>query len=188
MLLTAHGDSKTPLPETIKVLDEIATEFIQGLAFEATRLAYHAGRQKVKFEDFQFAMRRNPDLLGKVHEMMDKKVELAAARRAFDTNDTEAVAGEAAAAAAATAGIGGPGGRKVGGAKDKDRDKDWAASPSFVGGKRTRKEKEAAEEEELGDGDDDDEIVSAVAGGVIGDGKRRKVAAATTTTATTTQN
>ncbi|KAK3314734.1 transcription initiation factor IID [Apodospora peruviana] len=86
-LLYGHGDVKAPLPETVRVLDEIATDFIQGVAFEATRAAHHAGRQKVKFEDFEFAMRRNPRYMGKIQEVFEKKREIENARKNFSIED-----------------------------------------------------------------------------------------------------
>jgi transcription initiation factor TFIID subunit 13 len=69
------------------VLDEILTDFIQGTSFEATRAAHHAGRQKVKFEDFEFAMRRNPRFMGKIQEVFEKKKEIEAARKNFSIED-----------------------------------------------------------------------------------------------------
>lgn len=78
---------RAPLNDTVRVLDEILTEFIQGVSFEATRAAQHAGRQKVKFEDFEFAMRRNPHYMGKIQEMFEKKKEIEAARKGFNIED-----------------------------------------------------------------------------------------------------
>ncbi|KAK0634926.1 transcription initiation factor IID, 18kD subunit-domain-containing protein [Bombardia bombarda] len=86
-LLYGHGDVKAPLPDTVRVLDEIITDFIQGVGFEATRAAHHAGRQKVKFEDFEFAMRRNPVYMGKIQEVFEKKKEIEAARKNFSIED-----------------------------------------------------------------------------------------------------
>ncbi|KAK4457583.1 transcription initiation factor IID, 18kD subunit-domain-containing protein, partial [Cladorrhinum samala] len=86
-LLFSHGDTRTPLPETVRVLDEILTDFIQAVSFEATRAAHHAGRQKVKFEDFEFAMRRNPRFMGKIQEVFEKKKEIEAARKNFNIED-----------------------------------------------------------------------------------------------------
>ncbi|KAK4108659.1 hypothetical protein N656DRAFT_691725, partial [Canariomyces notabilis] len=86
-LLYSHGDARTALPETVRVLDEILTDFIQGVSFEATRAAQHAGRQKVKFEDFEFAMRRNPSYMGKIQEVFEKKREIEAARKNFSIED-----------------------------------------------------------------------------------------------------
>ncbi|KAK4122847.1 hypothetical protein N657DRAFT_646604 [Parathielavia appendiculata] len=60
---------------------------MSGVSFEATRAAQHAGRQKVKFEDFEFAMRRNPHYMGKIQEMFEKKKEIEAARKGFNIED-----------------------------------------------------------------------------------------------------
>ena len=78
---------RAPLNDTVRVLDEVLTEFIQGVSFEATRAAQHAGRQKVKFEDFEFAMRRNPCYMGKIQEVFEKKKEIEAARKNFSIED-----------------------------------------------------------------------------------------------------
>jgi transcription initiation factor TFIID subunit 13 len=86
-LLYAHGDVRAPLSETVRVLDEIVTEFIQNISFEATRVANHAGRQKVKLDDFMFVMRRNPVYIGKIQETFDKKKEIEAARKNFSIED-----------------------------------------------------------------------------------------------------
>jgi transcription initiation factor TFIID subunit 13 len=88
-LLYAHGDVKNPLPETVRVLDEILTDFIQSISFEATRGANYAGRQKVKFEDFEFAFRKNPDFLGKVQEVFEKKGEIDLARKIFKESEED---------------------------------------------------------------------------------------------------
>jgi transcription initiation factor TFIID subunit 13 len=88
MILFGHGDAKLPLPETVRVLDEIATEFIQGVSFEATRTAHHAGRQKVKFEDFEFSMRKNPMFMGKIREIFEKKKEIDRARHIMNEDET----------------------------------------------------------------------------------------------------
>lgn len=85
--LIAHGDSRQPLPETIRVLDEILTEFIQGVSFEATRVAQLAGRQKVKYEDFQFAMRKNPVFLGKAAENKELREIIDKQRRVFNEDE-----------------------------------------------------------------------------------------------------
>jgi len=69
------------------VLDEIVTDFIQGVSFEATRAAHHAGRQKVKFEDFEFALRRSPRFMGKIQDVFEKKKAIENARKGFNIED-----------------------------------------------------------------------------------------------------
>jgi transcription initiation factor TFIID subunit 13 len=87
MLLYAHGDVPNSLDSTKKVLDEMLTDFIVELCFEADRPAQLAGRQKVKLDDFKFACRKDPIKLGKIEEVFAKKAEIDAARKAVDVND-----------------------------------------------------------------------------------------------------
>ncbi|KAL1842307.1 hypothetical protein VTJ49DRAFT_5588 [Mycothermus thermophilus] len=130
-LLYGHGDVRMPLPDTVRVLDEILTEFIQGVSFEAARAAQHAGRQKVKFEDLEFAMRRNPWYMGKIQEMFEKKKEIEAARKGFNIEDQLM--------------------------KDADKEEKAAEKERAGGGKRGRKPAAQMQigEEDLEDGDDD---------------------------------
>lgn len=99
-LLYAYGDVEDPLPDTMRVLDEIVTEFLDGICFEASRHAQVAGRQKLKFDDFEFALRRNPQYLGRVRSMIEKRQEIKEARQGFNEDET-AVAKDAAKDAAA---------------------------------------------------------------------------------------
>jgi transcription initiation factor TFIID subunit 13 len=87
-LLYAYGDVEKPLPETVRVMDEIVTEFLEGICFEASRHAQIAGRQKLKFDDFEFALRRSPEYLGKVRAMIDKRQHLKELRKTFDQDDS----------------------------------------------------------------------------------------------------
>lgn len=122
-----HGDVKAPLPDTVRVLDEIVTDFIQGVSFEATRAAHHAGRQKVKFEDFEFAMRRNPRFMGKIQEVFEKKKEIEAARKNFSIEEQLM--------------------------KDADREEKKAEKRAEAS--ESRGTKRSRREEELDEGDDD---------------------------------
>lgn len=92
-LLWGNGDVSEPLPETMRVLDEILTDFMQSLAFEATRAAHYAGRQKIKYEDFEFAFRRHPAFLGRVQETFEKQKMIKKAR---DIGGEEGILKEAA--------------------------------------------------------------------------------------------
>ncbi|KAJ5562211.1 hypothetical protein N7535_003334 [Penicillium sp. DV-2018c] len=116
LLLLAYGDPSPhpsfpaePLPETVRVLDEIVTDFVLELCHGAAQIAHHARRQKIKVEDFRFALRRDPNKLGRVQELLRMERELKEARKAFDQNDDQVAKeagkkGAAAAAAAAAAG------------------------------------------------------------------------------------
>lgn len=96
LLLLAYGDPaphpsfpSEPLPETVRVLDEIVTDFILELCHGAAQVAHHARRQKIKVDDFRFALRRDPNKLGRVQELLRMERELKEARKAFDQNDDQ---------------------------------------------------------------------------------------------------
>ncbi|CCC13934.1 hypothetical protein SMACR_08443 [Sordaria macrospora] len=165
-LLYGHGDLKTPLPETVRVLDELITDFIQGVGFEATRAAHHAGRQKVKFEDFEFAMRRNPRFMGKIQEVFEKKKEIEAARKNFNIEDQ--LMKDADKEEKEKEKKGDKGDKEKGGDKDKgekgekggkeggDKAKGPGSSVSGSGTKRKRQQQsDMLEDEELDELDDD---------------------------------
>lgn len=170
--LIAHGDSRQPLPETIRVLDEILTEFIQGVSFEATRVAQLAGRQKVKYEDFQFAMRKNPVFLGKAAENKELREIIDKQRRVFNEDEMikEDIAGGAAGAAGSSAGgrgrrraaPGGGGGGGGAGASAAGGGGDGGAN-----GEGQEAARGAVDEEELGEMDDVDDT------DLVGVGNRR---------------
>ncbi|KAK6955544.1 hypothetical protein Daesc_003184 [Daldinia eschscholtzii] len=139
-LLYAYGDVQDPLPDTVRVLDEIVTEFLEGVCFEASRHAQVAGRQKLKFDDFEFALRRNPQYLGRVKSMIEKRQKIKEMRRTFDQED-DALAKEhgkenaAAAAAAAAAGD-----DELLGLDDEDEDLELMnTATSSKGGSKKRK-------------------------------------------------
>ncbi|GKZ18907.1 transcription initiation factor TFIID subunit 13 [Aspergillus brasiliensis] len=96
LLLLAYGDPKPhptypadPLPETIRVLDEIVTDFVLEMCHGAAQYASYSRRQKIKVDDFRFALRRDPNKLGRVQELLRMERELKEARKAFDQNDDQ---------------------------------------------------------------------------------------------------
>ena len=70
-------------------MDEIVTDFILELCHGAAQVAHHARRQKIKVDDFRFALRRDPNKLGRVQELLRMERELKEARKAFDQNDDQ---------------------------------------------------------------------------------------------------
>lgn len=96
LLLLAYGDpsphpsfSSEPLPETVRVLDEIVTDFVLEMCHGAAQYASYSRRQKIKVDDFRFALRRDPNKLGRVQELLRMERELKEARKAFDQNDDQ---------------------------------------------------------------------------------------------------
>jgi len=85
--LLAFGDNDYPLPETIRVLDEIITDYIIETCHEAAAAAHHAKRAKIKLDDFKFMLRRDTAKLGRVSDMLETDKELKRKRKAFDTDE-----------------------------------------------------------------------------------------------------
>lgn len=145
------------------MLDEIVTEFLEGVCFEASRHAQFAGRQKLKFDDFEFALRRSPTYLGKVRSMIDKRQHIASMRSLFKENDDDIIASKEHAAAT-----------------DKDKDSQKGKEKGKEGHKGTGKKAgarsaaQADEEEPLGLSDDDGEVMSVLTSTTKGGRKRRK--------------
>lgn len=89
-LLYAHGDDPEPLPETVRVLDEIVTDFIIETCHAASRHATLNNRQKVKLEDFKWVVSKDERLLGRMTELIGMEKELKQARKIFDTDEGKA--------------------------------------------------------------------------------------------------
>jgi transcription initiation factor TFIID subunit 13 len=79
--LLAFGDNDYPLPETVRVLDEIVTDYIIESCHEAAAVAHHARRAKIKLDDFKFMLRRDTGKLGRVSEMLETDKELKRKRK-----------------------------------------------------------------------------------------------------------
>ncbi|KAI9794771.1 MAG: Transcription initiation factor TFIID subunit 13 [Peltula sp. TS41687] len=104
LLMYAYGDDVAPLDETTKVFDEIVTDFIISSCHEAALCATHARRQKIKVDDFRFALRRDAQKLGRVQELLAMDRLLRTYRKTFNANDDRLAAATAAAAAAVAGG------------------------------------------------------------------------------------
>jgi transcription initiation factor TFIID subunit 13 len=144
--LLAFGDNDYPLPETVRVLDEIITDYIIETCHEAASVAHHARRAKIKLDDFKFMLRRDTVKLGRVSDMLETDKELKRKRKAFDT-DEGAVLGK--------------GDKEDGGEEGKGGAAEKAAKKKKVdeadgGEKKKRKKKKDA-----GGGDDANTVMSA---------------------------
>lgn len=86
-LLVAFGDHPPPLPSTISALDEILTDFIIETCHYAALSASYSRRQKIKADDFKFALRRDEVLLGRVQEQLWREKKLKEDRKMVSTDD-----------------------------------------------------------------------------------------------------
>ncbi|KAJ4351046.1 hypothetical protein N0V95_004218 [Ascochyta clinopodiicola] len=135
--LLAFGDNDYPLPETVRVLDEIVTDYIIESCHEAAAVAHHARRAKIKLDDFKFMLRRDTGKLGRVSEMLETDKELKRKRKAFDTDEGavlqkgDAKADEDEGQGAATVVKRTKGGDEDGERRKKKKKKDKAKSEKF---------------------------------------------------------
>ncbi|GMM52509.1 Taf13 protein [Starmerella bacillaris] len=88
-LLYAFGDVDTPYVETIGVLEDILQEYLFSICNEAARMARAAGRNKIKVDDFKFALRNDPRKLGRVEKLLVLQKEFDAARKEYDYSRLE---------------------------------------------------------------------------------------------------
>jgi len=88
-LLYAFGDVETPYIESVGVLEDILQEYIFVICQEASRMARAAGRQKIKVDDFKFALRNDPRKLGRVERLLVLQKEFDAARKEYDYSRLE---------------------------------------------------------------------------------------------------
>ncbi|KAL9049204.1 MAG: hypothetical protein Q9162_007334 [Coniocarpon cinnabarinum] len=89
--LVAGGDDWQPLPDTIKVLDEIVTDYIIETCHAAAQCASYSHRQKIKVDDFKFVLRRDATKLGRVAELMQMQKDIKNARKIAEVDEGQIV-------------------------------------------------------------------------------------------------
>ncbi|CAN9253915.1 unnamed protein product [Alternaria alternata] len=144
--LLAFGDNDYPLAETMRVLDEIITDYIIETCHEAASVAHHARRAKIKLDDFKFMLRRDTGKLGRVSEMLETDKELKRKRKAFDTDEGAVLQDKD-----------GAGGAGAGGAEDAgrgERESKLGRPKKKVDGEGERKKKKKRKDGGGGGGDD----------------------------------
>ncbi|KAK9456431.1 transcription initiation factor IID, 18kD subunit-domain-containing protein [Dipodascopsis uninucleata] len=86
-LMYAFGDSVNPERESVACLEDILTDYIVDMCHEAARMAKTTNRNKVKVDDFKFALRRDYRKLGRVEELQRLSKEIHEARKTFDDSE-----------------------------------------------------------------------------------------------------
>lgn len=137
-MLYAFGDDVDPLDETVRVLDEIVTDFIIETSHTAAKAAEVSGRTKLKVDDFKFAIRKDEVATGRVKELLAADKNIKSTKKVFD--DTE-----------------GRIGLERGGRKKKKEEAGSEVGSVKKNEKGKGKELPVADDEELGDEDDIDE-------------------------------
>ncbi|ORY87057.1 transcription initiation factor IID, 18kD subunit-domain-containing protein [Protomyces lactucae-debilis] len=83
-MMYAFGD-EAPQADSVQVMEDILVDYISELCSEAGRVA--GQRQKVKVDDFKFALRRDTKKLGRVEELLTMQKEIQQARKLFDEQE-----------------------------------------------------------------------------------------------------
>ncbi|ODV62811.1 Taf13p [Ascoidea rubescens DSM 1968] len=83
-LMFACGDVSNPLPETAAALESILVEYIVDISHQAALIAHTSGRSKIKVDDIQFALRKDPIKLGRLNELIALQKDILKAKKAFD--------------------------------------------------------------------------------------------------------
>lgn len=106
----AYGDSPTPDPASVALMEEMTIDFLTDLCHRARPSPYSlntpstyppASRARVKVDDFKFALRKDTKKLARLEELLYLDRVIANAKRMFDETD----GGEHAAAAGTEQGV-----------------------------------------------------------------------------------
>ncbi|KAK9473841.1 transcription initiation factor IID, 18kD subunit-domain-containing protein [Dipodascopsis tothii] len=87
LLMYAYGDSPNPSAESVAIVEDILTDYIIDMCHEAARMARTTNRNKVKVDDFKFALRKDYKKLGRVEELQRLSKEIHEARKTFDDSE-----------------------------------------------------------------------------------------------------
>lgn len=90
-LLYAYGDVAQPLPETVQCLDELVSGYLVDLCSAAYRTAQNSQRNKLKLEDFRFAVRHDPIKLGRADELIATNKLITEAKKQFNGSDSHSL-------------------------------------------------------------------------------------------------
>lgn len=90
-LLYAYGDVAQPLPETVQCLDELVSGYLVDVCSSAYRTAQNSQRNKLKLEDFRFAIRHDPIKLGRADELIATNKLITEAKKQFNGSDSSSL-------------------------------------------------------------------------------------------------
>lgn len=86
-LLYAYGDVEEPLPETVNAVEDLLVNYVVDLCHDAHAYSKVTLRQKVRVEDFKFALRKDPYKYGRLEELLLMQKKIESARKQFDNTE-----------------------------------------------------------------------------------------------------
>lgn len=81
------GDGPISLDSTVNCLEDCLVEFLTDLSHESLQYARSHGRSRVKTDDIPFALRNDPQKLGRMYYITEQLAKIAKAKRMYDTNN-----------------------------------------------------------------------------------------------------
>lgn len=90
-LLYAYGDVPQPMQSTVHCLDEIVAQYLVDVCSSASHVAVNSQRNKVKLEDFKFALRKDQVKLGRAEELIATNKVITEAKKQFNETDNSSL-------------------------------------------------------------------------------------------------
>ncbi|CAI4035388.1 hypothetical protein SMKI_13G0360 [Saccharomyces mikatae IFO 1815] len=88
-LLYAYGDVPQPLQATVQCLDELVSGYLVDVCSNAFHAAQNSQRNKLRLEDFKFALRNDPVKLGRAEELIATNKLITEAKKQFNETDNQ---------------------------------------------------------------------------------------------------
>ncbi|XP_037578115.1 transcription initiation protein SPT3 homolog isoform X3 [Dermacentor silvarum] len=104
-MMHGFGDSREPLPESVKLVEDIVTQQIKCVFHRAAEVATLRGSKSVAIEDILFLMRKDKDKLGRLVRYLELKSMQGYIYSKLPTDDDEAAAVALASAESAVADV-----------------------------------------------------------------------------------
>lgn len=86
-ILYAMGDGPMSLDSTVSCLEDCLVEFLADLLHESLQYARSHGRSRIKIDDIPFALRNDPQKLGRMNYIREQLAKIEKAKRMYDTNN-----------------------------------------------------------------------------------------------------
>lgn len=90
-LLYAFGDVEEPNYETVNVLEDVLINYLIDTCHDAAAFAKTTHRQKIKVDDFKFALRKDPMKHGRIQELLALQKIITDAKKQFDNSEGKSV-------------------------------------------------------------------------------------------------
>lgn len=101
MMMYGFGDSRTPDPQSVEVMEALTIGFLTDLChrcrpapyyFPASRSYTYSNRSKVKVDDLKFALRKNEKKLARLEELLYLEGVISGAKKILDAGAIDDVA------------------------------------------------------------------------------------------------